>query len=64
MTIGEEIALVISDVLATISKNEKEKAFRLEKYEDAIVAGFLEGIFREIEKPLKRTQAVNPMQSI
>lgn len=62
MTIGEEIALVISDVLAMVSKNEKENALRLEKYGDAIVAGFFEVLFMEIEKQLKRTQTVNQIR--
>jgi hypothetical protein len=56
MTIGEEIALVISDAFAMVSKNEKEKALRLEKYADAMIAGFFEVLFIEIEKRLKQTQ--------
>jgi hypothetical protein len=38
--------------LAEISRKEKEKAIRSENYEDALVVGFLEGLFLEVEKSL------------
>jgi len=52
MTDGEEIARAIWRTLAEISKREKEKAIQCENYEDALVVGFLEGLFRGAEKSL------------
>ena len=52
MTNGEEIAKVFWRTLAEISRKEKEKAIRYENYEDALFAGFLEGLFLEVEKSL------------
>jgi hypothetical protein len=52
MTNGEEIAKAFWRTLAEISRKEKEKAIRYENYEDALVAGFLEGLFLEAEKSL------------
>ena len=50
MTNGEEIAKAVWRTLAEISRKEKEKAIQYESYEDSLVAGFLEGVFREAEK--------------
>ena len=50
MTNAEEIAKAFWRTLAEISRKEKEKAIRYENYEDALVAGFLEGLFLEAEK--------------
>jgi hypothetical protein len=52
LTNGEEIAKVFWRTLAEISRKEKEKAIRYENYEDALFAGFLEGLFLEVEKSL------------
>lgn len=49
MTQGEELGKIIARTLAEIMKSEREKAIKFGNYEDAIVAGFLEGIFREAE---------------
>jgi len=48
MTNGEEIAKIIWRTLAEISK--KEKLSNSENYEDALVASFLEALFREAER--------------
>lgn len=53
MTNEDEIAKAFWGTLAEISKKEKEKAIKCENLEDALIAGVLEGIFREIEKSLE-----------
>jgi len=52
MTSGDEISKAFWRTLAEISKKEREKAIQNENYEDALFAGFLEGLFREVEKSL------------
>jgi hypothetical protein len=52
MTNGEEIATVIWRTLSEISKKEKEKAIQSENYEDALIASFFEGFFRELKTSL------------
>lgn len=50
MTNGDELRKAILITLAEISNKEKEKAIQYEKYDDALVAGFFEGLFREAAK--------------
>jgi hypothetical protein len=52
MTDGEEVAKVIWRTLAEIAKREKEKAINFGDYAEALLAGFLEGLFRGAEKSL------------
>ncbi len=47
MTNRDEIAKALWGTLSEISKKEKEKAMRCENYDDALVAGVLEGLFRQ-----------------
>lgn len=52
MTEGEEVHKAICKTLVEISMREKEKAIESGNYEDALVASFLEGLFKEAEKSL------------
>lgn len=54
MTTGEEVSKAIWRTLIEISKKEKDEAIRCKNYEDALIAGFLEGLFREAERPPKQ----------
>jgi len=52
MTYEDEIAKAFWNTLAEILRKEKEKAIQCEYYEDALVAGILEGIFQSAGKSL------------
>jgi len=53
MTYAEEVSKAIWRTLAEISKREKEKAIQCDNYEDALVASFLEVLFRKAERSLE-----------
>ena len=53
MTKGDEVRKALCKVLAEIAEREKEKSIRCENYEDALVAGFLLGLFKEAERSLE-----------
>jgi len=47
LTYGEEVSNAIWKTLVKIFENETEKAIQRDDYEDALVASFLEGLFKE-----------------
>lgn len=52
MTYGEEVTKAIFSTLVEISKRERKKAIQCDNLEDALVASFIEGLFREAKKSL------------
>jgi len=45
-----EIEKALCRVLAEIAEREKKKAIQVDNYGNALIAGFMEGLFREAEK--------------
>lgn len=47
---NEEIVKALCRVAAEIAEREKKKAIQNEEYDKALLAGFAEGISKEVEK--------------
>jgi len=45
-----EIEKALLRVLAEIAEREKKKAVQADNYGNALIAGFMEGLFRDAEK--------------
>jgi len=45
-----EIEKALCRALAEIAEREKKKAIHVDNYGNALIAGFMEGLFREAEK--------------
>lgn len=53
MSSENEIEKALCRVLAEIAEREKKKAIQVGDYGDALIAGFMEGLFREAETSFK-----------
>jgi len=53
MSADREIAKALCETLVAITEREKKKALQSHDYADALIASFIEGLFREAEKSLK-----------
>ncbi len=50
MSSENEIEKALCRVLAEIAEKEKKKAIQVSNYGSALIAGIMEGVFREAEK--------------
>ena len=50
MSDGDEIGKALCSALASIAGKEKEKAIQRQDYGDALIASFVEGLFKEAGK--------------
>jgi len=53
MSDKKEIEKVLCNTLAVIAGREKEKAIQKDDYGNALIASFVEGLFREAERSFK-----------
>lgn len=52
MTNGDEIGKALCRTLAEIAEREKKKAIQKDDYGGALIASFLEGLFKDAEKTM------------
>jgi len=52
MTNGEEIGKALCRAIAEIAEREKKKAIQKDDYGGALIASYLEGLFKEAEKTM------------
>lgn len=53
MTDEEEIGKALCRVFAEIAEREKKKAIQKDDYGGALIASFIEGLFKEAEKSIQ-----------